>query len=99
MNKKRFTVVISFADHLKGIGQYQTETPEEALEMFVQSNELIEGYDRDRLMKAINPLTHAADIQGFWLASFSEPNIGGEDNNPVLGGHIIQTDPDAPTRK
>ena len=96
MTKKLYTLLINFADHIVGVGQYQAETPERALELFVQENELLEGYDREKLMRAINPLLPIRDIKGFWIASFSETNIGGENDNPVLGGHVVQADPEAP---
>ena len=70
MSTNLYTVLINFADHIVGIGQYETETPEKALELFVQENESLENYDRERLMKAINPLIHIRDFKGFWIASF-----------------------------
>jgi hypothetical protein len=98
MTKKLYTVLIHFADHLIGIGQYEAESAEQALEDFILTSEALEGYDRERLNRSVNPLFQPKAERGLWSVSFSETNIGGADDNPVLGGHIVQTDLDAPTR-
>jgi hypothetical protein len=97
MSSKLYTILVNFADYIVGIRQYEAERPERALELFVQENESVRGYDRERLRRAINPLMQIRELKGFWVVSFSEHNIGGEDDNPVLGGHIIQSDASGPT--
>jgi hypothetical protein len=103
--KKLYSVFISFSDHLVGIGQYQAETPIEALQEFIKTNESLEGYDRSFLMQCIHPesLIHTAEIKGIWGILFSNVDLRlstkWPNDNAVLGGHIVQTDPDAPIRK
>lgn len=96
---KLFTVTIYFSDHLVGIGQYKAETPLKALKKFIKLSESLEGYDRILLEKSLMPLVHYADNKGLWGFHF-DPKLefNGPDNNPVLGGYIIQTDPNGPVR-
>lgn len=96
---KLFTVLITFSDHLVGVGQYQVETPLDALKNLIKLSESLKGYDRDLLIKSIMPLVHYADMKGVWGFHFNpELNFAGPDDNPVLGGEIIQTDPSGPIR-
>lgn len=96
---KLFTITISFSDHLVGIGQYKAETSLDALKNFIKLSESLEGYDRKLLIKSIMPLVHYADNKGVWGFHF-DPYLefAGQDDNPVLGGQIIQTDPNGPIR-
>lgn len=96
---KLFTILISFSDHLVGIGQYEAETPLAALMNFIKLSESLEGYDRELLIKSTMPLVHYAGDKGIWAFHFDpELEFAGQDDNPVLGGTIIQTDPNGPVR-
>lgn len=98
---KLFTVIFSFSDHLKGIGQYECESPTDALKKFIKESESLDRYDRDGIESAILGPIHIADLKGLWEFTF-DPNsksLTGEDNNPILGADVIQADPNAPARK
>jgi hypothetical protein len=100
LNSKLFTIFLSFSDHEIGIGQYEAATPEESLKQFISSTEALEGYDRKQLLNSIMPLVHIAHDKGIWSFHF-DPNLTKVEwpsDNAVLGGQIVQTDPNAPTR-
>ncbi len=98
--KNLFTILLSFSDHLVGIGQYNEETALDALKSFIASSEALEGYDRELLVKSIIPLVHYKNDKGVWGFNFDpEQDFSGTNDNPVLGGTIIQTDPKAPVRE
>lgn len=93
-----FTVIVSFEDNSKGIEQVESESPILALLEFVQSAESLEDHDRLLIRKTIidnsQSLIHVANnTRGIWLW-----NHGSADLGKILGGFIIQTDPDAPMR-
>lgn len=97
-DNKLFTIFLNFSDHLVGIGQYEAETPEESLRQFLSSTEALEGYNRDLLLKSLMPLIHIAQERGIWTFFF-DPDFRETkwaEANPVLGGHIVQTDSNAP---
>jgi hypothetical protein len=98
MHKNLYSVLIIFSDFVFGIGQYESVSPEAALEEFLRTSESLEGYDRDKLLASVNPLFPPSNLKGLWTISFNQTDIGGPDNNPVLGGHIVQTDMGTPTR-
>lgn len=101
MKNKLFTVFLIFSDHTNGIGQYTTNNPEDALREFIHSNESLIDYDRELLLKSTMSMIHVADNKGIWLFTF-DPDLMEIDwpgDNPVLGGHIIQTDSEAPSRR
>lgn len=97
--KKLFTVFVSFEDHLVGVQQIEAESAMEALKESLSTSEAYEGYDREVLIKSIIPLIHYADNKGLWGFGFDpDANLSGEEGNPVLGGYVVQTDINAPTR-
>ncbi len=100
LNNKLFTIFLSFSDHLVSIGQYEADTPEDSLKQFINATEALEGYDRNLLLKSIMPLVHIAHDKGIWSFNFDPDlmEIKWPDDNPVLGGHIVQTDRNAPAR-
>ncbi|MDB5260384.1 MAG: hypothetical protein JWN37_615 [Candidatus Nomurabacteria bacterium] len=96
---KTFTVILNFSDHLIGIEQYEKGSPIEALKEFITSAEALNGYDRELLTESIMPLLQGAKYKGVWMFHFKpELDLSGEDDNQVLGGTIVQTDPEALTR-
>lgn len=98
--EKVFTVFLTFSDHTVGIGQYKVGGAEDALKEFIHSNESLQDYDRDLLLKSTMPLTQLANERGVWIFHF-DPDLMEIDwpyENPVLGGHIVQTDSNAPCR-
>lgn len=100
MNTKLFTVILTFSDHTKGIGQYVTDSPEEALREFIRSSESLVDYDRELLLKSMMQMIHIAEDKGIWLFAF-DPDLMEKEwpgGNPVLGGQVVQTDPNAPNR-
>lgn len=99
MKTKLFTIFLSFSDHVNGVGQHKTETPEDALKEFIQTNESLVDYDRNLLLKSVLPFIHITPEKGIWLFTFDPDliEIGWPGDNPVLGGHIVQTDPEAPS--
>lgn len=97
---KLFTVFMNFHDGVLGVGQYSTVTAEEAVREFILNSEALEHYDRELLVKSLGSLMHVAKEKGIWLFTF-DPDIFSQewpDDNPVLGGHVVQTDDEAPTR-
>ena len=98
---KLYTVILGFGDHRQGLGQYQAESPLEALHSFVKTNESIEHFDREKLLAAIakDPFIQLKNFKGLWSVIFSPTKlleITGPDNDYVLGGFVIQSDPNAP---
>lgn len=96
-----YTVIISFSDHRKGLGQYNAQTPLDALKTFIETNESIGGFDRNRILNAINtpPFIHIKNFKGLWIIRFLPKNIldvAGPDGDRILGGYILQSDPTAP---
>lgn len=98
---KLFTIILSFSDHLKGIGQYQANSPADALKTFIRENESLEGYDRMGIEKATWGPIHIADVKGLWSFTFDpkSESLAGDENNLILGAHVIQADPNAPARE
>ncbi len=90
--KNKYTILINFSDHLIGIGQYQSESPESALKDFIKSSESLEGYDRTLLNNSIMPLLNP--FKGVWSFHFNPKLMTMEwyEDNAVLGGHIIQSE-------
>ena len=95
-----YTVFLSFSDHLLGVGQYEVPSAEDAVKKFIQTNESLDGYDRDLLHKSLMSLLHLADNKGIWMFTFDPDmtDIEWPGENAVLGGHIVQTDKIAPSR-
>jgi hypothetical protein len=100
MTTKLFTIFLSFSDHTNGVGQHKAETSEDALKEFIRHSESLVDYDRSLLLKSILPLIHITPEKGVWLFTFDPDLIDLEwpGDNPVLGGYIVQTEPDAPSR-
>lgn len=95
-----YTVTIHFADRLDAIGQYDADSPIDALKLFIRTSESLEHYDRGKVEDAIRGLIHLTDpLKGYWSIVFEPLSeaLSGVDGNPILGGQIIQTDPNAPT--
>ncbi len=92
--KNMYTILINFSDHLIGIGQYESESPEVALKDFINSHESLDGYDRVLLANSIMPLLKPNKIKGVWSFHFNPELMTMEwyENNAVLGGHIIQSE-------
>lgn len=84
--EKVFTVFLIFSDYTVGIGQYKIGDAKDALKEFIHSNESLQGYDRDLLLKSIMPLTQLADEKGVWLFNFNPDltEIDWPDENPTL---------------
>lgn len=96
--KNLYTIILSFSDHLKGIGQYEAEDALGALKEFIETNESLDTYNRVQIKRSIMPLIHYVDNKGLWTFHFNpEFNLNNEEDNPILGGSIIQTDPSAPS--
>jgi hypothetical protein len=96
---KLFTVRVSFSDHLVGVEQYEAESAELALKKFIEFAESLKGYNRELLATYLMPLIHVAHLKGVWLFYFTPgADLTGDENNPILGGQITQTDPDALVR-
>lgn len=98
--KKLYTILLGFSDHATGIDQYEAESAEDAVRKFIKSAESLENYDRNLLDSNLRPLIHVAKKKGFW-SFFFDPNlmdIKWPDDNPVLGGYVVQTDPNGPVR-
>jgi hypothetical protein len=99
-NFKLFTIFLTFSNHETGIGQHEADTPEEVLKKFILTTEALEGYDRQQLQKSIMPLIQIAHDKGVWSFYF-DPELMKTvwpNDNAILGGHIVQTDPSAQTR-
>ena len=93
-NKKLFTVILAFSDHADGIGQYETNSPRKALEMFIEKSEALEGYNRGQVKNAISGLWQASELKGVWSIIFTPlaPALEGSEENPILGGFVIMSD-------
>ncbi len=87
--KNLFTVLLNFSDNTIGISQYEEKTPLEALMKFVKFSGALDGYDRDLLEGSLSNLHHDTHSKGIWTFTCTGPN------NPIVGGTIVQTDPEA----
>jgi hypothetical protein len=94
-----FTVIVDFADRTQAIEQYQAQSPREALERFVREAEALSEHDRKQAMQLVGKgderLIQVADRYGVWMwVPVVEHEMG-----DIYGGHVIQTDPQAPVRR
>lgn len=97
--KNLYTVFITFQDHLVGIQQIKAESALEALQQSLRTSEAYEGYDRELLVKSILRVIHIAGNKGLWSIIFNpDADLKGPEDNPILGGHIVQTDHNGPVR-
>jgi len=99
-SEKLFTIFLIFSDHAVGIAQYKVETPEDAAKQFIRASESLEEYDRSLLLRSLMPLTQLANEKGVWLFHFDPDlmEIEWPGENAALGGYIVQTDDNAPSR-
>jgi protein-tyrosine-phosphatase len=93
-DKKLFTVVLAFSDHADGIGQFEANSPRQALEMFIEKSEALEGYERNHVKDAIKGLWQASELKGVWSVVFTPlaSALDGPDENTILGGLVIMSD-------
>jgi hypothetical protein len=102
-----YTVIVTFSDHVYGIDQIEAPTPYEALREFIRTAECLDGCDREMLEKGTHGLLQVAGNsrgsrrhKGVWRIFFDYPwDIEWPDDNPLLGGQVIQTDPNGPTQE
>jgi len=95
-----FTVTADFSDYTMAVEQYETASPEEAVRLFVETAEAMSGYDRSQ-WRAAEPdnvsLIHIAyDFRGAWI--WGPTMLLVRDDNAMLGGVVVQTDPHGPRR-
>lgn len=97
-----YTIIVSFADHTSGIEQCEAQTPHQALATFLKTAESLEEYDKRAVDQLIGygdkiDLVHVANgLRGFWIwvpVPVDDPRI-----ENILGGYVIQTDPNGPKR-
>ncbi len=101
---KLYTVTIDFADHSEGVEQYQARSPEEALHCFIEQAVSLAGNDRNMVKEALlaPSLLHLAKHKGIWIVLFSPVSLSKiiwHNNNPILGGLVIQSDPEGEIRR
>ncbi len=98
-----YTVTAHFSDHRIGIGQHKAISPFEALLDFIKHSESLNGFDRKKLTDKIGSeerLIHIANgLLGFWNWHPVPNSEDVDELDDVLGGHIIQTDPNGPLRE
>jgi len=101
-SKHLYTVIVGFSDHTQGIEQYDASSPEVAVARFVRDAKCLQEFPPDARAELIGGgrdirLIHVANnFHGVWiwvLARRDAPRI-----QSVLGGHVIQTDRNAPRR-
>jgi hypothetical protein len=98
-----YTVIMSFSDHRQGIGQYEVESPLDALKTFIKESEALKGFDREKLLASIQPgpFIHLKKHKGFWIALFNPEvllELSNSDGDKALGAHVVQSDPNGPER-
>lgn len=87
-----YTVLVTFDDFTNGIEQYQAESPEAAMAMFIREAECLSEFpSRDRgVVEALHiAVLEIKSLNGFWvwiMAQSEVPTIPS-----LLGGHIIRT--------
>lgn len=103
--KKLYTIKITFSDFTFAVKQYETDSPEEAVELFFQNAECFDNYDREKLIEIMKKRLKEKSaviqvkngLRGVW-----EINTGTEfldfegDLEAIYGGLVIQTDPHGP---
>jgi hypothetical protein len=52
-NMTLYTVLVDFEDRTTGIGQYCSDTPEDALFEFIQKSESLYKYNRNKLFEVL----------------------------------------------
>ena len=95
-----FTVIVDFADRTQAVEQYEADTPRDALVRFVHEAKCLSEHNRKHVMylvgKADERLIQLADdLHGVWSWV---PAVEHEQGD-ILGGFVIQTDPDDPLRR
>jgi hypothetical protein len=101
-----YTILISFEDRTVGIDQFEAETPQKALEEFINKAESLEEYDRKKIFSLIinrsrqgNLLMHIAkNLKGFWIIDLGTDFSDIPELSSIYGGYIVQTDLMAPKR-
>jgi len=100
---KLYTVIISFSDQRQAIEQYEAETPFDALKRFIDKAESLNHFDRGKILAALKPtpLIQTKPFKGLWFINFSPEitKVRGLDTDALLGGYVLQSDPEAPMRK
>lgn len=92
--KKTYTILINFSDHIIGIGQFESDSPELALKDFIKTHESLDGYDRQILFESLMALLQFKDLHNVWYFGFDSnllSTLEWHDDNPILGGHIVQS--------
>ena len=94
-----FTVTASFSDFTDAVEQFEAASPDDAARLFVETAASMAEYDRSEWRKA-GPnnvaLIHIAVLRGAWLWA-TTPTLEHEDIG-MLGGVVVQTDPNGPRR-
>ena len=96
---KLFTVIVSFSSHRNGIGQFEAVSARDALLRFIKESKSLKALDRGFVESTLqtNPLLELKDDKGIWLILLDpEKTIRYDwpDDDALLGGFVIQTDPD-----
>src|SRR5215470_12870237 len=99
-----YTVIMGFSDHRQGVGQYEAESPLQALKTFIENSESLHGFDRQKLLNGISsdPFIHLKHFKGIWVARFVPAvisEIADSNGDKVLGAHVLQSDPNGPERE
>lgn len=104
---KLYTVQLTFEDFTEGIGQYQANSPERALEIFFEKSECLKDYNREELLDIMKKRIHdnnaiiqvGGNMRGVWFINTgAEFHIFLGELRAIYGGIIIQTDINAPER-
>lgn len=97
-----YTILINFEDRTTWIGQYCSNTPEDALFEFIQKSESLYKYDRNKLFEVLKKrqkLTiHITNMKWFWIIDFWIDLLNIRDFSSIFGWYIIQSDQRWPIR-
>jgi hypothetical protein len=93
-----YTILISFEDRTVGIDQFEAETPQKALEEFINKAESLEEYDRKKIFSLIINRSRQGNLKGFWIIDLGTDFSDIPELSSIYGGYIVQTDLMAPKR-
>jgi hypothetical protein len=98
-----YTILLHFGDCSIGIEQIWSKDSSSALKSFLERAECLQDFDRDKILNIVNSredvlYQFASGMKGLWGINFGLELLDDSLPEKILGGKIVQTDPDAPYR-